>query len=77
MSEDVRLQSSVGVIGAGIQGLCISLCLIKKGFKENDNICISSKKNIFSYAIIIACLKLGISYTFLDRQSPIERIKKF
>ena len=33
MSEDVRLQSSVGVIGAGIQGVCISLCLIKKGFK--------------------------------------------
>ena len=24
---------SVGVIGAGIQGVCISLCLIKKGFK--------------------------------------------
>lgn len=33
MSEDVHLKSSVGVIGAGIQGLCISLCLIKKGFK--------------------------------------------
>ena len=33
MSEDARLQSSVGVIGAGIQGVCISLCLIKKGFK--------------------------------------------
>ena len=26
-------RSSVGVIGAGIQGVCISLCLIKKGFK--------------------------------------------
>ena len=33
MSEDVKLRSSIGVIGAGIQGLCISLCLIKKGFK--------------------------------------------
>jgi len=33
MSEDVRSKSSVGVIGAGIQGICISLCLIKKGFK--------------------------------------------
>ena len=33
MSEDIRLKSSVGVIGAGIQGVCISLCLIKKGFK--------------------------------------------
>ena len=25
-------QSSVGVIGSGIQGVCISLNLIKKGF---------------------------------------------
>ena len=33
MSEDVQLKSSVGVIGAGIQGICISLCLIKKGFR--------------------------------------------
>ena len=33
MSEDVRLKSSVGIIGAGIQGVCISLYLIKKGYK--------------------------------------------
>jgi D-amino-acid dehydrogenase len=33
MNEDVKSKSSVGVIGAGIQGLCISLCLVKKGFK--------------------------------------------
>ena len=33
MSEDVRSKSSVGVIGAGIQGICISLFLVKKGIK--------------------------------------------
>ena len=33
MNEDSKSRSSVGVIGAGIQGVCISLCLIKKGFK--------------------------------------------
>jgi len=33
MNEDVSLKSSIGVIGAGIQGVCISLNLIKKGFK--------------------------------------------
>ena len=33
MNEDVELKSSIGVIGAGIQGICISLCLIEKGFK--------------------------------------------
>ena len=33
MSDDVQWKSSVGVIGAGIQGVCISLFLVKKGFK--------------------------------------------
>ena len=33
MNEDVSLKSSVGVIGGGIQGVCTSLFLIKKGFK--------------------------------------------
>ena len=33
MSEDNKSKSSVGVIGAGIQGICISLYLIKKGFR--------------------------------------------
>ena len=33
MSEDSKNKSSIGVIGAGIQGVCISLFLIKKGFK--------------------------------------------
>tara|TARA_B100001540_G_scaffold312425_1_gene333523 strand:- start:1923 stop:3452 length:1530 start_codon:yes stop_codon:yes gene_type:complete len=54
----------------------ISNYFIKLKFAENDNICISSKKNLISYAIIISCLKLGISYTFLDRNSPKDRVKK-
>ncbi len=33
MYEDKKLRSSVGVVGAGIQGVCTSLSLIKKGFK--------------------------------------------
>ena len=33
MNGDSESRSSIGVIGAGIQGVCISLCLIKKGFK--------------------------------------------
>ena len=33
MHEDLNLKSSVGVIGAGIQGVCTSIHLIKKGFK--------------------------------------------
>ena len=33
MNEKEESKSSIGVIGAGIQGVCISLCLIKKGFR--------------------------------------------
>ncbi len=33
MKEDPGLESSVGIVGAGIQGVCTALCLIKKGFK--------------------------------------------
>ena len=33
MNEGGESKASIGVIGAGIQGICISLCLIKKGFK--------------------------------------------
>ena len=33
MDEDVKTRSSVGVVGAGIQGVCISLFLVKKGFE--------------------------------------------
>ena len=33
MNESGESKSSIGVIGAGIQGVCISLNLIKKGFK--------------------------------------------
>jgi D-hydroxyproline dehydrogenase len=33
MSEEKKINNSIGVIGAGIQGVCISLSLIKKGFK--------------------------------------------
>ena len=33
MNGETNKSSSVGVIGAGIQGVCVSLCLIKKGFK--------------------------------------------
>ena len=33
MDEDAKIRSSVGVVGAGIQGICTSLFLVKKGFE--------------------------------------------
>ena len=44
--------------------------LISKGFKNNDIICISSKKTFFNYVLIVSLLKLGITYVVLDRKSP-------
>ena len=42
----------------------------------NDKVCLSSKKELLSYALFIACLKIGASCTFLDRKSPIKRLNK-
>ena len=41
MKGDVKLKSSVGIVGAGIQGICIGLNLIKKGF----NVTIMDREN--------------------------------
>ena len=52
-----------------------SYCKIfnKKGLRINDNICIKSKKNLDIFALIIACTKVGISYTFWMK-SPTKRL---
>jgi len=44
--------------------------------KMNDKIIIESKKNIYTYAMIVASLKMGISYTFVDMQEASNRTKK-
>ena len=37
MNEDLNLKSSVGVVGAGIQGVCTSIFLLKKGLLEKTD----------------------------------------
>jgi D-alanine--poly(phosphoribitol) ligase subunit 1 len=54
----------------------IANLFIKKKFKKNQNICIIGKKSFYSFGVIIACLKLGISYTCVDRLSPANRTRK-
>ena len=39
-------------------------------------VCISGKKNIYTYAFILACLKIGAVYSVFDPDSPIERLQK-
>ena len=45
----------------------IAFFLKKKGLKENDRISIESKKDLFSFALIMASLKIGVIYNFLKK----------
>ena len=67
MNEDVELKSSVGVIGAGIQGVCISLCLIKKGFKVTLMDRDDPGKDSASCTVMPAIFHLMRLYQLIDR----------
>tara|TARA_B100001093_G_scaffold204614_1_gene196731 strand:- start:16824 stop:18347 length:1524 start_codon:yes stop_codon:yes gene_type:complete len=41
--------------------------------REGDSICIESEKNPEVYAIMLASLKLGVPYFFLDKNSPLDK----
>ncbi len=49
---------------------------IKQGISKNQVVAIQNDKTAFGYAIIIACLKLGLIYTNFDSTNPKERLKK-
>lgn len=42
--------------------------------KRNSLICISAQKEISTFALMLACLKLGVPYVMLDDKSPVERL---
>lgn len=50
--------------------------LIEEGLEKGDCIALSSEKRWESYALIVACWKLGLTYSFFDRYSPNERLDK-
>ncbi len=50
--------------------------LINKGINKRDVIAIFNTKELQSYAVMIACLKIGAVYTNIDIDNPIERLKK-
>ena len=54
----------------------ISKLLFKFRKNEKINIAIFSYKSIYKYALILACLRLNIAYSFLDYKSPSYRLKK-
>jgi D-alanine--poly(phosphoribitol) ligase subunit 1 len=50
--------------------------LADSGIRKNDVITILNNKSFTSYALMIACLKIGAVYTNIDPKSPVERFKK-
>ena len=48
----------------------------QKGIRKGDLICIMGDKVIEDYVTILASLKIGSIYTFLDPKSPIARLEK-
>jgi D-alanine--poly(phosphoribitol) ligase subunit 1 len=46
------------------------------GLKHGDVIALSADKNIITYAMILACIKSGIAYSFFDSSLPLLRLDK-
>ena len=46
----------------------------EQGIREGDRVCIESK-DLFSYAALLSCLKLGVIYSFFDINDGEDRIK--
>ncbi|OEE33121.1 hypothetical protein A1QO_10595 [Vibrio genomosp. F10 str. ZF-129] len=54
----------------------IARYMLNHGVKSGDIVAIFNEKTQYSYSIMIACLKIGATYTNLDPNSPIERLHK-
>lgn len=58
------------------QANSIAIVLADAGLKYEQVLAISGEKRIETYATIIACLKLGLTYCVLDPDSPKIRLEK-
>ncbi|HLA09007.1 MAG TPA: amino acid adenylation domain-containing protein [Pyrinomonadaceae bacterium] len=54
----------------------VARLLIDHGAKAGDVACLSGIKSVETFVTIIACLKLGVIYSVLDPDSPVERLRK-
>jgi len=50
--------------------------LIGRGITPSDVVCLSGTKSVYTFACMIACLKIGAVYSVLDPDSPVERLHK-
>ena len=54
----------------------ISHLLLDQSLTRGDCIAIFNKKNVFGYGLMIASLKIGVTYVNLDKNMPTQRINK-
>lgn len=50
--------------------------LLELGVGAGNVVCLSGEKAIYTFAAMIACLKIGAIYSVLDPNSPAERLRK-
>ncbi len=50
--------------------------LLARGVGARDVVCVSGVKSRYTFASMLACLKLGAAYVILDPDSPAERLRK-
>ncbi len=50
--------------------------LLQRGVRPRDVVCIGGRKTPATYAALLACLKIGAPYVFLDPESPVSRLQK-
>ncbi|MBQ6587180.1 MAG: amino acid adenylation domain-containing protein [Butyrivibrio sp.] len=54
----------------------IANLFLLKGIKKNDVVAIQNNKTKYGFGCMLACLKIGATYTNFDYTNPLERIRK-
>jgi D-alanine--poly(phosphoribitol) ligase subunit 1 len=54
----------------------IARLLLGRSVAARDVVCLSGEKSLYTFACMIACLKIGAVYCVLDPETPIVRLRK-
>lgn len=74
----LRMSQSESITYSGLNSISdqIALSLVYKGVQKRDVVCIEGEKTVYTYATMIACLKIGTVYSIFDPDSPVDRLMK-
>lgn len=54
----------------------IARILLNRGLASGDVVCLSGEKSTYTFACMVACLKIGAVYCILDPDTPAVRLRK-